>query len=306
MSSNQMSRMDFGLSRPSRQHYLAYLLLAPAVILIALLIAYPMLLSFDLSFQDVGISKLGDPRKPFTLLNYRKLLTSTEFWQACWVTLRLVVIVTACCMVLGLATALLVNNSFRGRPIARFAVALPWAIPEIVAVVIFSRLFDSSFGMVNWALVRLGVVTEPINWFSDPGAAFVVVCVVMVWKGYPFVSIMALAGLQAIPEELYQAGKVDGAKAWQRLVYITLPMLMPVFGVILVLVVLWIFRDFSIVYLLTGGGPIRATQTLSVLTYQQAFSFFKMGYASAIGIVTLIFCVLLSRFLIGRSARGMY
>jgi multiple sugar transport system permease protein len=271
-----------------------------------LLIAYPMLLSLDLSFQNVGISKLGDPRKPYTLLNYRQLVTSSEFWQACWVTLRLVVIVTASCMVLGVGTALLVNNSFRGRSIARFAVALPWAIPEIVAVVVFTRLFDSSFGVVNWALVRLGLVGEPVNWFSSPQAAFIVVCVVMIWKGYPFVSIMALAGLQAIPEELYAAGKVDGAKAWQRLVYITLPMMVPVFGVILVLVVLWVFRDFSIVYLLTGGGPVRATQTLSVMTYQQAFSFFHMGYASAIGIVTLVFCVILSRFLIGRSAQGMY
>lgn len=302
----QRRLFDLGLARPSRQHWLGYLLLAPAVLLVGVIIVYPLVLSFDLSFQNVGIARLGAERAPFTFDNYERLFTSKDFWMACWVTLRLVVIVTIACVILGLATALLVNNHFRGRSIARLAMALPWAIPEIIAVVVFAWLFDSSFGIINWALVQVGLVRSPVNWFSDPQAAFITVCVVMVWKGYPFVSIMALAGLQAIPEELYQAGKVDGAKAWQRLFYITIPSLMPILGVTTVLVILWVFRDFSIVYLLTGGGPVKATQTLSTMTYEQAFGFFKMGYASAIGIVTLVVCVLLSRFLVGRKAEGMY
>ena len=127
----------------------------------------------------------------------------------------------------------------------------------------------------------------------------------MVWKGYPFVSIMMLAGLQSIPEDFYNAARVDGASAWQRLTHITSPSLMPVLGVTLVLVMLWVFRDFSIIYVLTGGGPLKATQSLSIMTYEQAFGFFKMGYASAIGVITLIVCVIASRLLISRAPDTM-
>jgi len=297
-------RLD--LARPSRRHWLGYLLLMPAVVLVALIIVYPLIISLDLSFQNVGIARLGQPRKDFTLANYQRLLSSPEFWMACWVTFKLVVVVTSACFVLGLGTALLVNNRFRGRAVARLFVALPWAVPEVIAVVIFAWIFDSSFGLMNWLLIRLGLVGQTVNWFSDPEAAFAVVCVTMIWKGYPFVSIMSLAGLQSIPEDFYNAARVDGANAWQRFVHITIPSLMPVLGVTLVLVMLWVFRDFSIIYVLTGGGPLKATQTLSIMTYEHAFGFFKMGYASAVGIVTLVLCVLASLLMLGRKADAMY
>lgn len=299
-------RFGLDLARPSRRHWLGYLLLAPAVLLIALIIVYPLFISLDLSFQNVGIARLDQPRRPFTLANYERLFTSAEFWMACWVTFKLLVVVTGACFVLGLATALLVNNRFRGRSIARLFVALPWAVPEVIAVVIFAWIFDSSFGLMNWLFITLGLTSQTINWFSDPSAAFAVVAITMIWKGYPFVSIMALAGLQSIPEDFYNAAKVDGANAWQRFTNITIPTLMPVLGVTIVLVMLWVFRDFSIIYVLTGGGPLKATQTLSIMTYEQAFGFFKMGYASAVGIVTLVLCVLASLLMVGRRAEAMY
>ncbi len=301
-----MSRLPLlDLARPSRRHWLGYLLLAPATLLIALIIIYPLIVSFDISFQKVDIVRL-DRRAAFTLVNYQNLFTSAEFWNSCWVTLKLVVVVTGCCVALGLATALLVNNRFRGRTLARLLVALPWAVPEIIAVVIFAWIFDSSFGLMNWLFFRLGLIDQTINWFSDPNAAFTAVVVTMVWKGYPFVSIMALAGLQSIPEDYYNAARVDGANAWNRLAHITIPSLMPVLGVTMVLVLLWVFRDFSIINVMTGGGPLGSTQTLSIMTYEHAFGFFKMGYASAVGVVTLVFCVLASLLMIGRKADGIY
>ncbi|HTV69420.1 MAG TPA: sugar ABC transporter permease [Rhizobiaceae bacterium] len=301
-----MSGRFFDLARPSRQHWLGYLLLLPAVALVALIIVYPLFVSLDLSFQKVGMATLSAPRKPFTLANYEKLFTSPDFWNACWVTIKLVVVVAVACFAVGLGTALLVNNRFKGRTLARLAVALPWAVPEIIAVVIFAWIFDSSFGLMNWLLVRLGLVDQMINWFSSPTAAFWAVAVTMIWKGYPFVSIMTLAGLQSIPEDFYNAAKVDGASAFQRFRYITIPVLMPVLGVTMVLVVLWVFRDFSIIKTLTDGGPLKSTQTLSIMTYEQAFGFFQMGYAAAIGIVTLILCVIASLALIGRKSQAMY
>lgn len=299
-------RRLFDLARPSRQHWLGYILLTPAVILIALIIVYPLFVSLDLSFQKVGLARIGAPRKAFTLDNYERLFSSPDFWLACWTTLKLVVVVTAFCLVLGLGTALLVNNRFRGRAIARLFVALPWAVPEIIAVVIFAWVFDSSFGLMNWLLIKLGLTSEMINWVSSPTAAFWVVAITMIWKGYPFVSIMTLAGLQSIPEDFYNAAKVDGANVLQRFRYITLPALMPVLGITMVLVVLWVFRDFSIVKVLTDGGPLKATTTLSIMTYEQAFGFFKMGYASAVGIVTLVICVLASLLMLGRNSKAMY
>lgn len=284
----------FDLARPSRQHLLGYILLAPAVIMVALIIIYPLIISFDLSFQDVKLAKIGDDRKPFTLINYQKLLSDAKFWYACWVTFKLVTVVTFCCLVFGVLTALLVNNKFKGRTSARLLMAMPWAVPEVIAVVIFTWIFDSSFGFLGWLFIQLGFTEEMIPWISSPNAAFWAVALTMTWKGFPFVSIMTLAGLQSIPDDYYAAAKVDGANVFQRFRWITFPLLLPVLGVTLILVMLWVFRDFSIIKVLTDGGPLKATTTLSIMTYENAFGFFKFGYASAIGIITLIFCVIAS------------
>ncbi|XWN30966.1 MAG: sugar ABC transporter permease [Devosia sp.] len=291
------------LSSPRNTHLFGYLLLLPAVLLIAAIIAYPLILSLDLSFQNVKIARIGAERQPFTLGNYRELLTSSEFWHSAWITLKLIVIVSALCLAIGLSTALMVNQPFRGRRMARLMVALPWAIPEVVVVMIWAWIFDSSFGLMNWLFIQSGLFYEPLAWLSNKTGAFSVIVTAMVWKGYPFVSVMLLAGLQAIPQDYYNAAKVDGASVWQRFMYVTLPCLSPVIGVTMILVILWVFRDFSIIKVLTGGGPINATQTLSILTYDTAFSFFRMGYGAAIGMVTLVMCAIASRLMIGGFSR---
>lgn len=296
----------FDLARPSRQHLLGYILLAPAVILVGLVIVYPLIISIDLSFQQVKLPRIGAERRPFSTANYERLFASPEFWMACWTTLKLVATVTLGSLLMGLGTALLVNNRFRGRTAARLAMALPWAVPEIIAVVIFAWIFDSSFGLMSWLLVRLGLSDGMIAWVSTPGAAFWAVAITMIWKGFPFVSIMTLAGLQSIPTDFYSAAKVDGANAIQRFRWITLPLLTPVLGVTLVLVILWVFRDFSIIKVLTEGGPLKSTQTLSIMTYNEAFGFFNFGYASAVGVVTLVICVLASLLMLGRGSKAIY
>lgn len=294
------------LGRPSRRQWLGFLLLLPAIVLVGIIIAYPLIVSLDLSFQNINMMRLGDPRRPWTAANYERLLGADEFWSSVWVTFEFLIIVTTACFVIGLGTALLINEKFKGRTIARLVVALPWAIPEIVAVVVFAWIFDSSFGLMNWLLIKIGLASQMVYWFSDPVAAFIAVSATMIWKGYPFVAIMCLAGLQAIPEDLYNAARVDGANAWQRFWHITLPSLLPVLAVTMLLVGLWIFRDFSIIYVMTQGGPVKATQTLSIMTYLQAFSFFRMGYASAIGVVTLVLCVIASLLMVGRRTPAPY
>jgi multiple sugar transport system permease protein len=222
------------------------------------------------------------------------------------VTVRLVAFVSAVSLVIGLGTALLVNQQFRGRSLARLLVALPWAVPEVVAAVIWAWMFDNSFGILNWLLINLHLVGAPVQFLSQPASAFLSVGVVMIWKGYPFMSIMLLAGLQSIPEEQYQAAKVDGASAWSRFLYITLPGLAPVIGVTVIMTTLWVFRDFSVIYVLTQGGPVGATSTLSILTWEQSFAFFRMGHGAAVGVVTMVLCVIISRALVGRFAQAAH
>ncbi|WP_240230846.1 carbohydrate ABC transporter permease [Devosia lacusdianchii] len=298
----------FGIDLASPRHAskLGYLLLAPAALLILAILVYPMLLAIDISFHDVKFATLSFGASEYTLANYQKLFSSPDFWKAIGVTAQLLVVVTSISMAVGMGTALLVNQQFRGRSFARMLIALPWAIPEVVAVVTWVWILDASFGVFNWLLIKAGLVGGPVSWFSQPGTAFSAVTMVMVWKGYPFISIMILAGLQSIPEEYYQAAKVDGANVFQRFFWITIPCIAPVLGVTLILTILWVFRDFSIIYVLTGGGPVGATETLAIMTYEEAFNFFRMGYASAIGVVTLLICAIISAFLVKKTSHAIY
>jgi multiple sugar transport system permease protein len=295
--------IDF--SSPRHRAKFGYLLLAPAVLLMAVIIVWPILLSVNISLQDVRIADITKSA-PWTGKNYRWLWNSGEFWNAARVTFWLVLFVSSVSLAIGLGTALLVNRRFKGRAIARLLIALPWAVPEVVAAVIWAWMYDGSFGILNWFLIRLNLVDTPVPFLATPTAAFYSVGVVMIWKGYPFMSIMLLAGLQSIPEEQYQAARVDGASAWRRFVHVTLPGIAPVIGVTVVMTTLWVFRDFSIIYVLTQGGPIGATSTLSILTWEQSFAFFRMGHGAAVGVVTMILCLLISRALVGRFAQAAH
>jgi multiple sugar transport system permease protein len=277
------------------------LLMGPAAIVVAFLIIYPLARALDLSFQKIRISRVGAARLPFTLDNYSRALGSDEFWNAALVSLGFVVLVTIGCFLIGVGAALLVNQRFPGRRVARLLVALPWAVPEVVAATIWAWMFDGSFGVINWLLLQSGAVNTPIAWLSQPHEAFAVCVVALVWSGYPFVAVMALAGLQAIPGELYEAAQMDGARAWQRFRHVTVPALRPVCAIALVLVVLRVVRDFATVFVITGGGPVGATRSLAVYTYEQAFSFYNIGYAAAVGLITLLLCAAFSGMVVRRS-----
>jgi multiple sugar transport system permease protein len=276
------------------------------VLLMAGIIVYPILLSVNISMQDVRIARIGDSGGPWTLDNYRWLFGAEQNWEAMWVTLKMIVVVSLLALGIGFGTALLVNQRFRGRGAVRLLVALPWAVPEVIATVIWAWLLSSSFGVVNWFLLTQGIVAEPISFRSDANAAFAAVCATMIWKGYPFISIMLLASLQSIPEEQYQAAKVDGAGIWQRFWFITLPYMVPSIGITLLITTLWVLRDFSIVYVLTKGEPLGATTTISLLTYEQSFVFFRMGQGAALGVLTMVLCALISWPLVGRMSRSIH
>ncbi|MDR7521762.1 MAG: sugar ABC transporter permease [Armatimonadota bacterium] len=284
----------------------AYLLLTPAILTMVVVVLYPVLSAIDISFRRVDIYSPGASRGPWTLANYARLLDTTGFWQAVRVSVAYVVIAVVFSLLIGFGTALLLNQRFRGRTLARMLVVLPWSVPPVVAVNVWWWILDPSFGMLNWVLLQLGVIAKPINWIASPTPALAAVSLVTIWKGYPFFVVMLLAGLQAVPQDLYDAGAVDGAGRLAAFQHITLPALRGVLALATLLTVLWVFREFTIIWVLTGGGPVRATETLAIMTYREAFANFRMGFAASIGVVTLLISTVASVFFIRQAGKEFH
>ena len=288
------------------KHLYPYALLAPTILVMLALVLYPVGSAINLSFRDVDIVRRDRSYGPLTFDNYQQLFRSDELWPALRISLLYVLIVTTACYAIGLWTAWLLNHQFRGRRLARLLITLPWAIPLVVATNIFWWLFDKTFGLFNYALTGIGIVDKPIDWFLNPRAAMAAVSITTIWKGYPFFTVMLLAALQAIPAELYDAAKVDGASAWREFRSITMPAIRGVTGIVLLINALWVFREFTVIFVLTGGGPAGATRTLSIWTYTEAFADFHMGFAAAIGMLTLVISIVASVVFVRMSRSEFY
>jgi multiple sugar transport system permease protein len=288
------------------QHLYPYALLAPTALVIVGLVLYPILSAVDLSFRDADLIQIGRAYGPLTLVNYTRMFDSPQLWPSLRFSFIYVVVVTGVCYLIGLGTASLLNRRFAGRRLARLVVTIPWAIPLVVATNIFWWLFNKTFGMVNYVLLLTGVVHDPIDWFLNPTAAGAAVTITTIWKGYPFFTIMLLAAMQAIPIDLYDAAKVDGASRWREFRSVTLPALRGVTAIAVLINALWVFREFTVIYVLTGGGPVGATETLSIWTYLEAFANLHMGFAAAIGMLTLVISVVASIFFVRLSRSEFY
>ena len=170
---------------------------------------------------------------------------------------------------------------------------LPWATPYLVTCLVWYSLFDPRVGVINFILHKLNIIDKSVAWLFSSSTSLIVVIIVTIWKLFPFATIIILAGLQTIPKTLYEAAEVDGANYFKKLIYIKIPCLSSVILVTLTLLTIWIFKLFTIIYVLTSGGPARATETLVIKTYIDAFKYYKMGSASALGIITLAIISLL-------------
>ncbi len=262
-------------------------LILPAAMVMGAVVIYPILTTMWLSLTDAPLISLSSPS--FTgLSNYVDWLSNPEFWRSLWVTLVYTFGVTVGSYAIGLATAMLLNVEFPGRAILRGLVLLPWAIPEVASVMTWNWMLDYQFGIVN------SLLGSRIGWVTDSAVAPWTVTMVTIWKQFPLATVVLLAGLQAIPRELYEASNVDGASRLQQFIYVTLPGLRPVNSVLIMMLILYTFKRISIIYLLTGGGPARATEILPVTTYLEAFKYFRLGSASAVGILALLFTLVIT------------
>jgi multiple sugar transport system permease protein len=277
-----------------RSRWVGYALLLPAISAVGFLVAYPLYLVVATSLrQGKSLNVLRLSALPLGVGNYRVVLASDATWHSVWITLVYLLGAIAPAFLIGLVTALLLNRAFPGRRWLRSFILLPWAVPGVIVSIVFLWLLDGSFGIVNALLRDAGWLTTDLAWFASDDTALAAVIVATIWKAYPFFTLTLLAALQAIPASLYEAAQVDGAGAWQRFRFVTWPGLRAAASLAVILNTLWALREFDIVYLTTGGGPDRATETLAVRIYQEAFAFFRLGTASALGVLTIGLAALL-------------
>lgn len=276
-----------------KKQVMSILFMMPAVLVSFILIIYPIIKTITLSFQDVKFFGSLTTEASFTLKNFKAILSSPTFWNAFKTTILYTLVVVLSAYIIGLITALLLNKDFFGRKFARTLILLAWPIPGVVVSILVIWMFDSNFGIINNILMKFHLISENIQWINSKETAFLTVCVATIWKSYPFFTLMFLAGLQTIPKQLHEAIQIDGGNKIQEFFYITFPALRQITAISLLLNGLWIFRNFDLIYVITGGGPARSTETLPIQLYQEAFNYFNMGKASAIGIFSLIICILM-------------
>jgi multiple sugar transport system permease protein len=273
-----------------REGSLGLILMAPAVLVLLIFIAYPFVLGIWYSLTD---ARIGVPGNFVGLNNFIANAQNGIFQQTLRNTFVYTAITTVFKLVLGMALALLMNQNFRGRNLVRAALLLPWIIPTALSTLAWLWIFDSTYGIISWVLKNAGLIQRNVPFLGDPILAMGSVIVVNIWRGTPFFAISLLAGLQTIPQDLYEAAAIDGASAWQRFCRVTLPLIMPVLTVVTLFSIIWTFADFQLVYVLTRGGPTNSTHLLATFAYQIGMTAGELGNGAAISLWMFPFMVAL-------------
>lgn len=258
-----------------------YLFVAPAMLYLATLIVYPIIYNIYLSFfkSSYGQTQFVGFR------NYLRVFTSQGFGQVMINTVIWTLVNMAAMYVLAMIAATVLKSISRGRVVFRTILLLPWVVPAAVAGVLWRFMYHVDYGVVNDVLLRLGFIAQPIGWLSDPRTSLLSVMLTYIWKVYPYVMILLMAGLETIPRQLYEAASIDGASGWKQFTHITLPMLGPVTRVIVILMGIWTFNAFDLTYIMTRGGPLYSSEVLAMRIYSTAFSDFRFGRASATAVI---------------------
>lgn len=261
--------------------YVSFIL--PVLLLVSFVFIIPIGKSIQMSFYNQKFVE----KAPFIgWRNYAEVIKSPSFWWSLWVTIKYTVVYIFTVFAVGLVTALILYQNFRGKPLVRTLLVAPYAIPEIVAAILWLWIFDYQIGIANYLIRR------QIEWFSYSNALFTIVWI-EAWKLFPLHTLVLLAGLEGIPSELYEAADVDGANSFQKFFWITIPQLRQILNILLILTTIWCFRRFTTIWTLTKGGPERATETLVIQIYRYAFSFNRMSYAATIGNIVLGILIIL-------------
>ncbi|HET6469561.1 MAG TPA: sugar ABC transporter permease [Geminicoccaceae bacterium] len=254
-----------------------FLFALPALLALAALIFYPLVYTAVLSVTDPAGAFIGGQ-------NYERVLSSRTTETALRNTVIYVGASICFQVLLGTAVGILLNQPFRGRAVVRSMTLIPWVIPGIVAATTWAWMFHTEFGITNYMLLQAGLIDQPRSWLTGADTVLPAVIAVNVWKMFPFVAIMVLAGLQAVPESLYEAARVDGATFWDEVRHIMLPHLRPVLLSITLLLMIWGLNGITIIYAMTQGGPANRSLITPIQIYKHAFEFFRLNEAAALSL----------------------
>ncbi|WP_054308336.1 sugar ABC transporter permease [Mesorhizobium sp. 1M-11] len=266
---------------PAQQDRTAWLLLTPMIAIMVLVTAFPLLNTLWLAFTDASLTGQGYVWQWVGLENFAYILDDSDFRAAVGHTAYFTVLSVSIEVVLGVLVALLLNQEFKGRTLVRALLILPWALPTIVNAVMWRLIYNPEYGSLNALLTQIGLLDAYRSWLGDPATAMNMVILADIWKNYPLIALIALAGLQTVPKDLYEAAIMDGANAWTRFWKITLPGIMGSLSVAMVLRAIEAFKVFDIFYVMTRGGPADSTKTVSFFVYQESFTYLRAGSGAA-------------------------
>jgi len=282
-----------------------YLFLAPALLATAAIVLYPVASTMWMSLQDFVLFRPHDI-KFVGLGNFARLAADEVFWISLGNSLVWIGLAVGLQFALGLATALVLNESFFWRSLARAAVVVPWALPSVIIGLMFTWIYDYNLGVLNDLLLRLGLVDGPVAWLARPDTALLAVVAALVWQGFPFFAVVILAGLQAIPNDLQEAAEIDGATRWQRFRHVVWPGLAGVILTALLLRTIWVANSLDIILVMTGGGPGYATHTLPLYAFLRAYSGMEFGYGSALAVVLTLCLMAVAAVYVRRTMREAF
>jgi multiple sugar transport system permease protein len=274
-----------------------YLFVLPALMVLGMLIAYPIAYTGLLSVTDNAGNFVG-------LNNFRRILaaraTPTAFWNTLWWVFGSIVFQ----VVLGVLTAVLLNQNFRGRAVVRSVTLVPWVVPGIVAATTWAWMLHTEFGIINYMLTSPGVIDKPVGWLTNGNTVMPVMIAINIWKMFPFVAIMVLAGLQSISNDLYEAARIDGASFWEEVWYVMLPQVRSVIVAVTLLLVIWALNHITIIYAITRGGPANRTLITPIQIFRTAFENVQFGQAAALSVMFFAVAIVIVFIYIKTLASG--
>ena len=280
----------------------AILFVMPALVLLTLLYAYPLILMVVQSFQEVAL--FGGQSQFVFLDNYHQLLSDSSFYRNLAITFKYSVLTILIKMLGGLLIALALNSDIFAKKTLRFLMLIPWAIPQVAVAMIWKWIYNGQYGYLNYFLEGIASIQSHISWLADTRVTLYAVSFVDAWMGWPLIAMMILAGLEAIPDNLYEASRLDGASRWGQFVHITLPEIRGVLLITFTLVSIWTFNSFNVLYVLTQGGPLRSTETMMMRVYNEAFQNFDFGVSSALSVLIMIMILLPISLYIRQLVKG--
>jgi ABC-type sugar transport system permease subunit len=283
-------RGGFALTRTQT----AVLLVSPAIIMTFILLLYPIISVFRNSLYDLSLARVSEAKFVW-LNNFRRLLTSDPYFlTAVKNTFIFSAIAVPLEFAFGFLVALLLNDAMKGRGIFRTLLMLPWVTPPVVAALMWAWLLNDSYGLINYALLKMGIFSAPRLWLGDLSTAMASVILIDAWRETPFFILILLAGMQTVPTELYEAAKIDGAGRYRQIRHVMLPLIRSSIMVALLVRTMAAFKIFDLIYVLTHGGPAGATEVLATYTYKTTFAFMKLGMGSALAIIILGIVIIFS------------